>query len=461
MPLVRRAYERWRMLERRAGETLLVITGGVDAGPPDAENVLGALEACRLHDLEHELLDADALMARFPGFRVPGDYLAVYQPDAGFVLSERAIAAHAAAGPRRRRGPSRATRPSSTGSPRATASWCERIATPTGRDAWSSAPAPGRPACCPRWPAWPSRSGRSCMWSRTLRPERFAVGAFPVFILDVPEGRFYGFPEYGIPGFKQGLYHHRGETSTRTPGTASGARRAGGRGSPAGLHEPLLPGRRRADPDAEDLPLHEHARRALHHRPTARGAAGRRRLALQRPRLQVRPRRGRDRGRPGARGRDEPRHRHVPHRSLRRRAAMTRTIVCFGDSNTHGAHPDPAVGGRYPRDVRWPGVMRAALGEGYEVIEEGLNGRCTVWDTPHLAGPQRPRRTWRPASSPTSRWTSSSSCSARTTLKRIYGADGARDRRRRGRARRRGAGHALRSGRHATARAGGGARASR
>jgi lysophospholipase L1-like esterase len=60
---------------------------------------------------------------------------------------------------------------------------------------------------------------------------------------------------------------------------------------------------------------------------------------------------------------------------------MTRTIVCFGDSNTHGAFPDPAVGGRYPREVRWPGVMRAALGEGYEVIEEGLNGRCTVWDT--------------------------------------------------------------------------------
>jgi len=61
---------------------------------------------------------------------------------------------------------------------------------------------------------------------------------------------------------------------------------------------------------------------------------------------------------------------------------MTRTIVCFGDSNTHGAHPDPSVGGRHPREVRWPGVMRAALGEGYEVIEEGLNGRCTVWDAP-------------------------------------------------------------------------------
>ncbi len=59
---------------------------------------------------------------------------------------------------------------------------------------------------------------------------------------------------------------------------------------------------------------------------------------------------------------------------------MTRTIVCFGDSNTHGAKPDGT--GRHPRDVRWPRVMEAALGDGYEVIEEGLNGRCTVWDTP-------------------------------------------------------------------------------
>ena len=82
-------------------------------------------------------------------------------------------------------------------------------------------------------------------------------------------------------------------------------------------------------------------------------------------------------------GQDRPPCRQVPHRPLHgREGSMTRTIVCFGDSNTHGAHPDPAIGGRHPRDVRWPGVMRGALGEGYEVIEEGLNGRCTVWDTP-------------------------------------------------------------------------------
>ena len=63
---------------------------------------------------------------------------------------------------------------------------------------------------------------------------------------------------------------------------------------------------------------------------------------------------------------------------------MTRTIVCFGDSNTHGA--DPSGSGRLPREVRWPRVMAAALGDRYEVIEEGLNGRTTVWDSPLAPG---------------------------------------------------------------------------
>jgi len=56
-----------------------------------------------------------------------------------------------------------------------------------------------------------------------------------------------------------------------------------------------------------------------------------------------------------------------------------RTILCYGDSNTWGA--DPAGTGRFPPDVRWTGVLQRALGDdGYRVIEEGLNGRTTVWD---------------------------------------------------------------------------------
>lgn len=59
---------------------------------------------------------------------------------------------------------------------------------------------------------------------------------------------------------------------------------------------------------------------------------------------------------------------------------MKKRIVCFGDSNTWGYNA--ATKGRFGEDVRWTGVMQAALGEGYTVIEEGQNGRTTVWDDP-------------------------------------------------------------------------------
>jgi lysophospholipase L1-like esterase len=57
-----------------------------------------------------------------------------------------------------------------------------------------------------------------------------------------------------------------------------------------------------------------------------------------------------------------------------------KTVLCYGDSNTWGY--DPATQTRYTRDARWPGVLRKELGDDYLVIEEGLNGRTTVWDDP-------------------------------------------------------------------------------
>jgi lysophospholipase L1-like esterase len=55
-----------------------------------------------------------------------------------------------------------------------------------------------------------------------------------------------------------------------------------------------------------------------------------------------------------------------------------KTVLCYGDSNTWGS--DPATRRRFPADVRWTGVLADRLGDGYWVIEEGLNGRTTRWD---------------------------------------------------------------------------------
>jgi sarcosine oxidase len=149
-------------------------------------------------------------MARFPGFRVPADFEAVFQPDAGFVLSERAIAAHARlalADGAELHGHERVLdwEPDGDGvrvrTEQATYR-ARRLVISAG--AWVSRLVPSLEGL-----AVPER--QVLMWSSLLRPEHYAVGAFPVFILDVPEGRFYGFPEYGIPGFKLGLYHHRSE----------------------------------------------------------------------------------------------------------------------------------------------------------------------------------------------------------------------------------------------------------
>lgn len=51
-------------------------------------------------------------------------------------------------------------------------------------------------------------------WLHPTAPERFRPNNFPVFNLLVEEGRFYGFPVYGVPGFKFGKYHHLEEQSS-------------------------------------------------------------------------------------------------------------------------------------------------------------------------------------------------------------------------------------------------------
>jgi lysophospholipase L1-like esterase len=65
-------------------------------------------------------------------------------------------------------------------------------------------------------------------------------------------------------------------------------------------------------------------------------------------------------------------------------------IMIYGDSNTWGYIPvESGTTTRYPEDVRWPGVLQAILGSGYEVIDEGLSARTTdIADPtlPHISG---------------------------------------------------------------------------
>ncbi|MDJ1159818.1 N-methyl-L-tryptophan oxidase [Chelatococcus sp. SYSU_G07232] len=211
VPLLDRAYALWREAERAWGEQLLFVTGGLDAGPENSRVVQGSLASCREHGLAHDVLTAGEVARRFPGWRLAEDHIAVYQADAGFVASERSILAHvsmaiAAGADIRAREKVLAWEPTATGVRVTT----ERGVYEAGRlvlsaGAWIGDFVPSLAA-----QVVPERQVLG--WFRTSDPSLFALERFPVGILSDAAGHFYVFPQWGIPGFKIGLYHHLHET---------------------------------------------------------------------------------------------------------------------------------------------------------------------------------------------------------------------------------------------------------
>jgi sarcosine oxidase len=212
VPLVERAFDLWDELDAGHPHPLLHRVGSVDAGPDDGESVYaGSKLACETHDIDHEDLTASELNERFPGYDLPPDHRAVYQPDGGFLHPEQCIVAHVQAAQARG----------------ATVRACE---TAEGRDATgvrSSARTDRAEYAADRLVvtagAWTGRllpalshllepERQVLGWFQPTDPDRFAPERFPVFVADVAEGHFYGFPTYRVPGFKVGKFNHRGET---------------------------------------------------------------------------------------------------------------------------------------------------------------------------------------------------------------------------------------------------------
>jgi sarcosine oxidase len=205
VPLLARSYELWRELERDAGEQLLVITGSVDASEQDGRIFAGSLASCLEHGLPHEVLTARELEARFPGYRLPDETMAVLQPEGGFLLPERCIVAHvsqalAAGAEIRARERVLGWEPSGDGVRVRTERSeyaARRLVLAVG--AWMNEFAGLQLVQAER---------QVLGWFQPLRPELFEPERFPVFNLELEEGHFYGFPVCGIPGFKLGRYHH-------------------------------------------------------------------------------------------------------------------------------------------------------------------------------------------------------------------------------------------------------------
>lgn len=203
VPLVERAYDRWRELEATTGRDLLTVTGSVHAGQAGSDLVESAVQSCNEGDIPFDRLDGAQINDRFPGYELPADFEAVYQPDGGFLACEDCIvahveAAHAAGATVRAREP--------------VLDWSEtaegvRVRTGSGRyvadelvltaGPWTAELVPGLAD-----QAVPVRAVMA--WFQPEKPDRFSPARFPVFVLKGPDAVGYGFPIHDVPGFKLG-----------------------------------------------------------------------------------------------------------------------------------------------------------------------------------------------------------------------------------------------------------------
>ena len=207
VPLLRRAYELWRDLEKEYGHKLLHITGSIDAGAPDSRVIQGSRTACGVHSLPHEVLNGADLARRFPGYRLPDSYLGVLQPEGGFLLPELCISAHvmlacASGAEIHAREQVRDWEPSSAGVKVRT----DRATYEAGQLVISAGAWVGGLVPQIKQLAVPERQVLG--WFQPSRPEWFTPANFPVFNMQAEEGHYYGFPVFGVPGFKLGRYHH-------------------------------------------------------------------------------------------------------------------------------------------------------------------------------------------------------------------------------------------------------------
>lgn len=226
VPLARRSFDLWRDLERRAGEPLLVMTGGLDIAPRDSTELRNVTEGLTRNRLAFERLDAAEVRRRFPALQIPADHAAIWQADTGVLNPERGIVGHVesamAAG-------------AECHARETVAGWTAdgngvTVATDRGRytarrlvltvGPWTAGLLADLGAAL-----WVERQVQC--WFQPQSPADFSVGRLPVFVHHMADGVWYGIPIQGRPGVKVSRHHGGARVSAteidRTPTRADEA----------------------------------------------------------------------------------------------------------------------------------------------------------------------------------------------------------------------------------------------
>jgi len=214
VPLARHSLQLWNALSEEAGQPLLRQIGLVEFGPPDGQVVPGVLSAARQHSLRVESLTANQAREQWTMFDVPDDWDAVHEPDAGYLLVEDCLTAHVQLAQER----GAEFRFDETVTNWSVETNGFRVA--TDRDTYTS------DALVVTTGAWAGPLlGRLGVPLRVLRKPLFWLGSddpryqvnggMPLFLFELPEGVFYGFPQVDDRGVK--IAEHSGGSTVDDP----------------------------------------------------------------------------------------------------------------------------------------------------------------------------------------------------------------------------------------------------
>lgn len=213
VPLVQRAYALWRELQAETGQPLLNITGCLTIGEPHSAFVTGALASCQRYNLSHDYLPAAEVNRRFPGYSLTENLAAVFEPNGGYLLPEQCVLAQLDLAARHG-AEIRHTEPVL----KWTAQNDNEVMVETSQGRYQA----GRLVITTG--PWASELLAGLGIPLTVQrivnchfepddPARFQPEVFPVYLLEAPEGEYYGFPCLPGEGLKIGR-HDIGEVCT-------------------------------------------------------------------------------------------------------------------------------------------------------------------------------------------------------------------------------------------------------
>jgi sarcosine oxidase len=201
VPLLRESFPLWRELESDSGAQLLTITGLLTIGRPDSHSVKAVLTTAREQKLETQVLDAAEVRRRHPGHMLSDDEVAVFDPQAGYLLPEKAVEAMTGGLDLHRDEPVNAIDMRSDGVDVTTERGTERF------DAAVIATGPWIRELVPTLPVTGER--QPMVWlSLQSGVDWFGPDRFPVWLREgTPQGDAYGFPSLDGSSIKIGLHH--------------------------------------------------------------------------------------------------------------------------------------------------------------------------------------------------------------------------------------------------------------